>query len=87
MHIKRKHVLFEPEKKNPRKKTLNHLSHRFANGSKPAAQKSFGCRLSHFRMSVSTSSSSAKHLPRVSTELGTALYDKHLPPQTGNVSL
>jgi hypothetical protein len=31
--------------------------------SKPAAQKSFDCRLSHFRTSSSTSSSSAKRLP------------------------
>jgi hypothetical protein len=29
-----------------------HLSHRFASASKPAAQKSFDCCLSHFRTSV-----------------------------------
>jgi hypothetical protein len=38
------------------------LSHRFSSASKPAAQ-SFDCCLSHFRTSVSTSSSSAKRLP------------------------
>jgi hypothetical protein len=39
------------------------LSHRFTSASKPAAQKSFGCCLSHFRTPVSTSSPSAKRLP------------------------
>jgi hypothetical protein len=43
--------------------TLIHLSHRFTSASRPAAQKSFDCCLSHFRTPVSTSSSSAKHLP------------------------
>jgi hypothetical protein len=39
------------------------LSHCFASASKPAAQKSFDCCLSHFCTSISTSSSSAKRLP------------------------
>jgi hypothetical protein len=40
-----------------------HLSHRFTSASNRAAQKSFRLCHSHFRTSVSTSSSSAKHLP------------------------
>jgi hypothetical protein len=43
--------------------TLILLSHRFTSASKPAVLKSFDCCLSHFRTSVSTSSSSAKPLP------------------------
>jgi hypothetical protein len=43
--------------------TLIHLSHCFPSASKPAAQKSFDCCLSHFRTSVSNSSSSVKCLP------------------------
>jgi hypothetical protein len=43
--------------------TLIHLSHRFTSGSKPAAEKSFGCGLSHFRTAVSTSPSSAERSP------------------------
>jgi hypothetical protein len=42
--------------------TLIHLSHRFTSASEPAAWKYFDWCLSHFRTSVSTSSS-AKHLP------------------------
>jgi hypothetical protein len=57
--------------------TLIHLSHRFSSASKPAVYKSFDCCLSHFRTSVSTFSSSLKCLPRFSTQLGTALRDKH----------
>jgi hypothetical protein len=60
-------VIFEPER-NIYSSTYPpplsiHLSHLFSNSSKPAAQKSFDCCLSHFRTSVSTSSSSAKRLP------------------------
>jgi hypothetical protein len=40
-----------------------HLSHRFTSASKPASWKSFVCCLSHFRTTVSTSSSSAKRFP------------------------
>jgi hypothetical protein len=43
--------------------TLIHLPHRFTSASKPAAWKYFDCCLIHFRISVSISSSSAKHLP------------------------
>jgi hypothetical protein len=43
--------------------TLIHLSHRFTGASKPAAQKSSDCCRSHFRASVSTSSSSTGRLP------------------------
>jgi hypothetical protein len=39
------------------------MSHRFTSASKPAAQKSFVCCLSHFRTSVSTSSLSPQCLP------------------------
>jgi hypothetical protein len=39
-----------------------HLSHRFTSASKCAAYKSFHCCLTHFHTSVSTFSSSAKHL-------------------------
>jgi hypothetical protein len=42
--------------------------------------KVFDCCLSHFRNSVSTSSSSTKGLPRFSTQLWTSLRDKHFPP-------
>jgi hypothetical protein len=42
--------------------TLVHLPHRFTIASKHAAQKSLAVGLSHFRNSVATSSSSAKHL-------------------------
>jgi hypothetical protein len=42
--------------------TLKHLPHCFTSASKPAAWKYFDCCLSHFRTSVSTSSSSAKRL-------------------------
>jgi hypothetical protein len=57
--------------------TLIHLSHRFISASKPAAWKSFVCCLNRFCTSVSTFSSSAKLLPRFSTQLWTALRDKH----------
>jgi hypothetical protein len=43
--------------------TLTHLSRRFTSASKPAAWKSLDFCISHFRIYVSTSSSSAKHLP------------------------
>jgi hypothetical protein len=43
--------------------TLIHFSHRFTSALKPAAWKSFGCCLSHFRTSVSASTSSVKRLP------------------------
>jgi hypothetical protein len=43
--------------------TWIHLSHSLTSVSKPEAQKSFHCCLSHFNISVSTSSSSAKRLP------------------------
>jgi hypothetical protein len=43
--------------------TLTHLSHLFTSASKSATEKSFGCCLSHFRASVSMSSSPAKRLP------------------------
>jgi hypothetical protein len=61
------HVIFEPRKNiyfsTYPPPTLIHLSHCFTSESKPAAQKSFACCFSHFCTSVSTSSSSAKHLP------------------------
>jgi hypothetical protein len=50
-------------------------------------EKYFGYCLGHFSTSASTSSSSAKSLPRFSHQLWTALRDKHFPPQTGNISL
>jgi hypothetical protein len=43
--------------------TLIHLFHRFTYASKPTVQNSSYSCLSHFSTSVSTSSSSAKHLP------------------------
>jgi hypothetical protein len=39
-----------------------HLPHCFTSASEPATQKSFDCCLSYFRISVSISSSSAKHV-------------------------
>jgi hypothetical protein len=69
MDMKRKtcDVIFEPGKYNylfiyPLPTSI-HLYHHFISASKPAAYKSFDCRLSHFRNSASTSSSSAKRLP------------------------
>jgi hypothetical protein len=61
-----KHVIFEPWRNiyfstYPSPKLTN-LSHRFTIWSKLTAQTSFHC-LSHSRISVSTSSSSAKRLP------------------------
>jgi hypothetical protein len=43
--------------------TLIHLSHRFTSASQPTAQKPSDCCLRHLRISVSTSSSSAKRFP------------------------
>jgi hypothetical protein len=42
---------------------------------------------SHFRTSVSTSSSSAKRLPLFLTQLWNVLRGKHFPPHTGIISL
>jgi hypothetical protein len=67
MDIKIKYVIFEPGKNiyfsTYPPPTLVHLSQCFTSASKPAALKSFDCRLSRFRTPVSTSSSSAKHFP------------------------
>jgi hypothetical protein len=67
MDINVKHVIFEPGKNiyflTYPPSTLVHMPHRFTSASKPATQKSFDCYLSHFRTSVSNSSSSAKNLP------------------------
>jgi hypothetical protein len=54
--------------------TLIRLSHRFTTASKPATHKSFDCCLSHFRISVSVTSSSAKRFP-LSFEQETFLYE------------
>jgi hypothetical protein len=100
-------VTFEAGKKfylstNPTP-TFIHLSHRFTSASKPAAQKSLDCCLSHFRTSVSTSSS-AKRLPPTCESLyatktynskqETFLYEYPLywvlspsPPKTHNIRL
>jgi hypothetical protein len=59
-------VIFEPGKNvyfsTYPPPTLTHLSHRLTNALKAAAWKSFDRCSSHFRASVSTSSSSAKRL-------------------------
>jgi hypothetical protein len=56
--------------------TLKHLSHLFTSALKPTERKSFHCQLSHCHTSVSTSSSSAKHLPP-SCESLHATYTSH----------
>jgi hypothetical protein len=66
--IKLSHSVFEPGRENVYLSTcpppkLIHLSHRFTSASKSATQTYFDCCFSHFRTSVSTSSSSAKRLP------------------------
>jgi hypothetical protein len=58
------------------------LSHHFTSASKHET-----CCLSHFRTSVSTSSLSAKYLPRFWTQMWIALRDKHFPSYTRNISL
>jgi hypothetical protein len=62
-----KHAIFEPGKSiyfsTYPPPTFIHMSHHFTSALKPTAQKSFDCCLSHFCTYVSTSSSSAKHLP------------------------
>jgi hypothetical protein len=61
-----KHVMYEPGEmyfSTYPPPTMIHLSQHFPSASKPPHHRSFDCCLSHFRTSVSTSSSSAKHLP------------------------